>query len=155
MPTRYVRFTHPQQGQVLHGRVTPEGRVHVLSAAPWAGGRDTGEQLALEGLALQVPADASKVVCVGQNYRKHAEEMGKPVPVEPLIFLKPSTALNPAGRAIRLPRVSEEVHYEAELALVIGERVSGADEAQAQRAIWGLTCFNAVSYTHLTLPTKA
>jgi 2-keto-4-pentenoate hydratase/2-oxohepta-3-ene-1,7-dioic acid hydratase in catechol pathway len=143
--TRYVRFTHPGQGQSAHGRLTPEGRVHVLSAAPWAGGGETGEVLALEGLALLVPSEASKVVCVGQNYLKHAQEMGKPVPVEPLIFLKPSTALNPVGHPIRLPRVSEEVHYEAELALVIGERVSGADEAQAARAIWGLTCFNDVT----------
>ncbi|HET9450663.1 MAG TPA: Rv2993c-like domain-containing protein, partial [Aggregicoccus sp.] len=97
MTMRYVRFTHPERGQVLYGLVTPQQRVHVLSGAPWAGGSETGEQLALEGLALQVPSEASKVVCVGQNYRKHAEEMGKPVPVEPLIFLKPSTALNPVG----------------------------------------------------------
>ena len=145
MNTRYVRFTHPERGQAAYGRVTPQGRVHVLSAAAWAGGGETGEVLALEGLALLVPSDASKVVCVGQNYLKHAQEMGKPVPVEPLIFLKPSTALNPVGQPIRLPRVSEEVHYEAELALVIGERVSGADEAQAARAIWGLTCFNDVT----------
>jgi 2-keto-4-pentenoate hydratase/2-oxohepta-3-ene-1,7-dioic acid hydratase in catechol pathway len=144
-PSRYIRFTHPQEGRAVHGRVTSTGRVHVLSAAPWAAGEDTGEERVLDGLELLVPADASKVVCVGQNYRKHAEEMGKPVPAEPLIFLKPSTALNPASAPIRLPRVSEEVHYEAELALVIGERLSGADEAQAQRAIWGLTCFNDVT----------
>nr|WP_194941157.1 MULTISPECIES: fumarylacetoacetate hydrolase family protein [Myxococcaceae] len=140
-----MRFTHPESGEALHGRLGADGQVRVLSAAPWRKGAETGEVLALEGLALLVPADASKVVCVGQNYRKHAEEMGKPVPVEPLIFIKPSTALNPHGAPIRIPRVSEEVHYEAELALVIGERVSGADEAQAERAIWGLTCFNDVT----------
>lgn len=143
--TRYLRFTHPHSGLPAYGRVGRSGPVQLLTAAPWAGGRDAGESLPLEGLELLVPSDASKVVCVGQNYRKHAEEMGKPVPEEPLIFLKPSTALNPVGRPIRLPRVSGEVHYEAELALVIGERLSGVDEAQAQAGIWGLTCFNDVT----------
>lgn len=144
-PTRYVRFAHPHSGLPVYGRVGPAGPVQLLTAAPWAGGRDAGEAFALEALSLLVPSDASKVVCVGQNYRKHAEEMGKPVPVEPLIFLNPSTALNPAGRPIRLPRASSEVHHEAELALVIGERLSGVDEAQAQAGIWGLTCYNDVT----------
>ncbi|WP_164009584.1 fumarylacetoacetate hydrolase family protein [Pyxidicoccus trucidator] len=139
---RYCRFLH--EGRAHHGRV--EGtEVVVLSAAPWAGGKDTGLRRSLSSLTLLVPSDASKVVCIGQNYRKHAEEMGKPVPAEPLIFIKPSTALNGMGSPIRIPKASQEVHYEAELALVIGERVRNADEATAARAIWGLTCFNDVT----------
>ncbi|HZI14783.1 MAG TPA: fumarylacetoacetate hydrolase family protein [Myxococcus sp.] len=140
--TRYCRFQH--EGRAHYGRI--EGSdVVVLSAAPWAGGQDTGLRRALSGLQLLVPSEASKVVCIGQNYRKHAEEMGKPVPPEPLIFIKPSTALNGMGSPIRIPKASQEVHYEAELALVIGEKVKGADEATAARAIWGLTCFNDVT----------
>jgi 2-keto-4-pentenoate hydratase/2-oxohepta-3-ene-1,7-dioic acid hydratase in catechol pathway len=142
MTARYCRFLH--EGRAHHGRV--EGtEVVVLSAAPWAGGKDTGLRRSLSSLTLLVPSDASKVVCIGQNYRKHAEEMGKPVPAEPLIFIKPSTALNGMGSPIRIPKASQEVHYEAELALVIGERVRNADEATAARAIWGLTCFNDVT----------
>lgn len=139
---RYCRFLH--EGRANHGRV--EGNeVVVLSAAPWAGAKDTGLRRSLSSLTLLVPSDASKVVCIGQNYRKHAEEMGKPVPAEPLIFIKPSTALNGMRSPIRIPKASQEVHYEAELALVIGERVRNADEATAARAIWGLTCFNDVT----------
>ncbi|MBU8896149.1 2-hydroxyhepta-2,4-diene-1,7-dioate isomerase [Corallococcus sp. H22C18031201] len=142
MTARYCRFLH--EGRAHHGRV--EGNeVVVLTAAPWAGGKETGIRRLLGGLTLLVPSDASKVVCIGQNYRKHAEEMGKPIPSEPLIFTKPSTALNGHGSPIRIPRASQEVHYEAELALLIGERLKNADEATAARAIWGLTCFNDVT----------
>lgn len=141
-PTRFCRFEH--EGRANYGRI--EGKeVVVLTAAPWAGGKETGLRRSLQGLTLLVPSEASKVVCIGQNYRKHAEEMGKPVPPEPLIFIKPSTALNGARSPIRIPKVSEEVHYEAELALVIGEKLKNADEASAARAIWGLTCFNDVT----------
>ncbi|NVJ05548.1 fumarylacetoacetate hydrolase family protein [Myxococcus sp. AM001] len=139
---RYCRFLH--EGRAHHGRV--EGsEVVVLTAAPWAGAKETGIHRSLSSLTLLVPSDASKVVCIGQNYRKHAEEMGKPVPPEPLIFTKPSTALNGTGSPIRIPKASQEVHYEAELALVIGEKLKNADASTAARAIWGLTCFNDVT----------
>lgn len=140
--TRYCRFLH--EGRSWHGRI--EGNeVVVLSAAPWAGGKETGLRRSLATLTLLVPSEASKIVCIGQNYRKHAEEMGKPVPPEPLIFMKPSTSLNGPRSPIRIPKASEEVHHEAELGLVIGEKLKNADEATAARAIWGLTCFNDVT----------
>ncbi|WP_225411155.1 fumarylacetoacetate hydrolase family protein [Stigmatella hybrida] len=140
--TRYCRFLH--EGRAHPGRI--EGQeVVVLTAAPWAGGKETGLRRSLSSLTLLVPSEASKVVCIGQNYRKHAEEMGKPVPPEPLLFIKPSTALNGPRSPIRLPKASQEVHYEAELGLVIGERLKNADEATAARAIWGLTCINDVT----------
>src|SRR5689334_21753901 len=111
--TRYCRFLHA--GSPRFGRIEGE-RVVALSAAPWEGGKDTSLTVELAAQQLVVPSEASKVVCIGQNYRKHAEEMGKPFPAEPLIFIKPSTALNPHQAPIVLPKVSEEVHYEAELA---------------------------------------
>jgi 2-keto-4-pentenoate hydratase/2-oxohepta-3-ene-1,7-dioic acid hydratase in catechol pathway len=140
--TRYCRFLH--EGRSQYGRV--EGsEVAVLNGVPWAGGKETGLRRSLSGVTLLVPSEASKVVCIGQNYRKHAEEMGKPVPPEPLIFMKPSTSLNGPRAPIRIPKASEEVHYEAELGLVIGEKLKKVDEATAARAIWGLTCFNDVT----------
>lgn len=140
---RYCRF-EDQEGRACYGRVE-DSEVVVLSGPPWAGGTETAQRRALAGLRLLVPSEASKVVLIGQNYRKHAEEMGKSIPPEPLIFLKPSTALNAHGSPIVLPPASEEVHHEAELALVIGERLSRVDEATAARAIFGLTCFNDVT----------
>ncbi len=89
--------------------------------------------------------DASKVVAIGQNYAKHAAEMGKPVPAEPLIFMKPSTALNAHHAPIRIPPASLEVHHEAELALVIGRTLSRVSEAEAAAGIFGVTCFNDVT----------
>lgn len=120
-------------------------RVHVLSTAPWSAPHRTGEVHGLDEVRWLVPSDASKVVAIGQNYRKHAEEMGKTVPVEPLLFIKPSTALNAHGAPIVLPPASNEVHHEAELALVIGRRLSRATEAEAAEAIFALTCFNDVT----------
>ena len=140
--TRYCRFLH--EGRAHHGRI--EGtEVVVLNAAPWAGGKETGLRRALSLVTLLVPSEASKVVCIGQNYRKHAEEMGKPVPPEPLIFMKPSTALNGPRSPIRIPKASQEVHYEAELGLLIGEKLKSVDEATAARGIFGLTCINDVT----------
>ena len=140
--TRYCRFLH--EGRAHHGRIDGT-EVVVLNAAPWAGGKETGLRRSLSALTLLVPSEASKVVCIGQNYRKHAEEMGKPVPPEPLIFMKPSTSLNGHRSPIRIPKASEEVHYEAELGLLIGEKLKNVDEATAARGIFGLTCINDVT----------
>jgi 2-keto-4-pentenoate hydratase/2-oxohepta-3-ene-1,7-dioic acid hydratase in catechol pathway len=120
-------------------------RAHVLADAPWTTPHRTGEVVPLEGVRWRVPTTASKVVAIGQNYRKHAEEMGKPVPTEPLIFMKPMTALNAHGAPIVLPPASQEVHHEAELGLVIGRTLSRATEAEAADAIFAVTCFNDVT----------
>ncbi len=139
---RLCRFLH--RGAEAYGELEGD-RVFPLRAAPWLGVARAGGSVPLAEVQLLTPTDASKVVCVGQNYRKHAQEMGKPVPPEPLIFLKPSTALNAHGRPILLPPESQEVHHEAELALVIGRRLHRADERAAAEAIFALTCFNDVT----------
>ncbi len=122
-----------------------EPRVHVLSAAPWARPHRTGEVFELDATIWLVPSEATKVVAIGQNYRKHAEEMGKPVPVEPLIFMKPMTALNPHLGPIVMPPASNDVHHEAELGLVIGKTLTRATEAEAAEGIFAVTCFNDVT----------
>ncbi len=141
--TRYVR------AQTLAGPrycEVDQQTLWILTGAPWwVETRRTQESLPLAGTKLLAPADASKIVCVGQNYRKHAAEMGKPVPQEPLIFLKPPSALNGMDSPIVLPPASQEVHYEAELALVIGERLTRASEEEAARAIFAVSCFNDVT----------
>lgn len=122
----------------------------VLEGAPWdAAAPDLAPTLVpagkRESLKWLPVSPASKVVAIGQNYRKHAEEMGKSVPVEPLIFLKPSTALNAHEGSIVLPPASQEVHYEAELALVIGKKLTRASVEEAREGIFALTCFNDVT----------
>ena len=140
---RYCRFL--ADGQARFGQIEGD-TVRSITTAPWDG--DTlsyGSKWQLSEVELLVPSEASKIVAVGQNYRKHAEEMGKPIPAEPLIFIKPSTALNAHLRPIKLPEESWEVHHEAELALVIGRRLHRATEEEAAKGIFGLTCFNDVT----------
>lgn len=94
---------------------------------------------------LLVPCEPSKIICIGVNYRKHAEEMNKQVPDEPLVFSKPPTSLLPHDGTIILPLESEEIHYEAELAVVIGKRCRRVAAEDAQSVIFGYTLMNDVT----------
>jgi 2-keto-4-pentenoate hydratase/2-oxohepta-3-ene-1,7-dioic acid hydratase in catechol pathway len=87
------------------------------------------------------PADlpVGKVVCVGRNYAEHAKELNNPVPTEPLLFIKPSTAITSLADPVELRPSRGPVHYETELALLIGSSLSGkVDEAEARQAIVGV-----------------
>jgi 2-keto-4-pentenoate hydratase/2-oxohepta-3-ene-1,7-dioic acid hydratase in catechol pathway len=87
----------------------------------------------------------SKIVAIGTNYRKHAEEMGLPIPSEPLIFLKPATAVIGHDDVIRYPAMSSRVDYEAELGVVIKKRASQVEVKDAGDYILGYTCVNDVT----------
>ncbi len=118
----------------------------ILDGAPWwSGSRRTDDKRPLTGVKWLAPSDASKVVAVGQNYRDHAKEMGKEIPEEPRIFIKPSTALNGHESPIVLPPESNDVQHEAELGLIIGRRSHRADLDEAKSAIFAVTCFNDVT----------
>jgi 2-keto-4-pentenoate hydratase/2-oxohepta-3-ene-1,7-dioic acid hydratase in catechol pathway len=86
-----------------------------------------------------------KIVCVGLNYRDHAEEQGIELPSAPLLFAKWPNALIGPGEPIVIPRVSKQVDYEAELAVVIGECVRGVSEENALDSVRGYICLNDVS----------
>lgn len=87
----------------------------------------------------------SKIVCIGRNYAEHAKELGNEVPKEPLIFLKPPSALLPPGGTIILPSVSRQVEFEGEIGVVIGTRARRVREADAEAFIAGYTCVNDVT----------
>jgi 2-keto-4-pentenoate hydratase/2-oxohepta-3-ene-1,7-dioic acid hydratase in catechol pathway len=89
----------------------------------------------LEG---QTNLPVGKVVCIGRNYAEHAKELNNPVPDEPLLFIKPSTAIIPLSQSIALPQGRGGLHYETELAILIGERLTHASEADAGKAIAGV-----------------
>jgi 2-keto-4-pentenoate hydratase/2-oxohepta-3-ene-1,7-dioic acid hydratase in catechol pathway len=99
----------------------------------------------LSEVTLLAPTVPTKVVAVGRNYAAHARELGNQVPKEPLIFIKPSTAIVGPGAQIRLPEASKEVHYEAEMACVMGKALGRASAAEAREAIFGWTCLNDVT----------
>jgi 2-keto-4-pentenoate hydratase/2-oxohepta-3-ene-1,7-dioic acid hydratase in catechol pathway len=86
-----------------------------------------------------------KVICVGLNYRGHAEEQGAELPERPILFAKWPTALTGPGDPIVLPRISSEIDYEAELGVVIGARVKGVAADDALEAVRGYLCANDVS----------
>jgi 2,4-didehydro-3-deoxy-L-rhamnonate hydrolase len=86
-----------------------------------------------------------KIVCVGLNYRDHAEEQGTELPSAPLLFAKWPNALIGPGEPIVIPRVSTQVDYEAELGVVIGERVRGVSKENALDSVRGYICLNDVS----------
>jgi len=86
-----------------------------------------------------------KIVCVGLNYRDHAEEQGAELPAAPLLFAKWTTALVGPGEPIVVPPIVEKADYEAELGVVIGERVKGVSKENAFEAVRGYLCANDVS----------
>ena len=97
------------------------------------------------GYRVLAPVMPSKVVCVGLNYKDHAAEQNKPLPPEPLIFIKPSTSVIGPGDSIVLPPGAGRVDHEAEAAIVIGRRATRVKAADAHRYILGLTCINDVT----------
>lgn len=108
-----------------------------------------GEAIAGTGHRQLAPVLPSKIVCVGLNYRDHAAEVNKPLPDEPLLFIKPSTSVIGPGDPIVLPEGVGRVDHEAEVAVVIGRRAWKVREEEAGRHILGLTCVNDVTAREL------
>ena len=99
----------------------------------------------LAAVTLLAPVRPSKIVCVGLNYKDHAGEVGKALPPEPLLFLKPPSAVIGPGDPIRLPPGAGRIEHEAELGLVIGKRAHRVKAANAWDYILGLICVNDVT----------
>ncbi|HEX3931465.1 MAG TPA: fumarylacetoacetate hydrolase family protein, partial [Nocardioides sp.] len=106
----------------------------------------TGEQVPLADARLLAPViPRSKVVGIGKNYADHAAEMGGEAPAEPLIFLKPNTSVVGPGDPVVMPPQSAEVHYEGELAVVIGRLCKDVPPDQVADVIYGYTCADDVT----------
>jgi 2-keto-4-pentenoate hydratase/2-oxohepta-3-ene-1,7-dioic acid hydratase in catechol pathway len=104
----------------------------------------TFEQLPV-GARLLPPCSPTKIVCVGRNYAEHAKELGNEVPSEPLIFLKPPSSLIGHGESVVYPSISQNVHFEGELGVVIGRRAKHVRREEAMEYIKGYTCLNDVT----------
>lgn len=105
----------------------------------------TGVRQPLAEARLVAPVLPTKVVAIGRNYAEHAAELGNEVPEEPIVFLKPSTSVIGPGEPIAYPKVSEDVHYEAELAVVIGRVCRQVPRERVDEVIFGYTCANDVT----------
>src|SRR4051812_31042741 len=110
-------------------------------------GYTTGREVdgGLAAVTVHAPVQPSKMVCVGLNYRDHAAEMKKALPPEPLLFMKPPSAVLDPGAPIVIPSGIGLVHYESELAVVIGRRAHRVTQAHAWDYIFGITCLNDVT----------
>jgi 2-keto-4-pentenoate hydratase/2-oxohepta-3-ene-1,7-dioic acid hydratase in catechol pathway len=150
---RYARLS--LQGKPTFVALGPSGTAQVLSAAPWAGGTPTGQELAESALAparWSCPVQPSKIIGIGRNYKKHAKELGNEVPEEPLMFFKPPSSLVDPGGSVVLPPESVRVDHEGELVVVIGERLRRASLDEARRAVFGYSI--ACDVTARDLQTK-
>lgn len=87
----------------------------------------------------------TKIICVGLNYKDHAKEMKLALPKEPLLFMKPTTALIGPEEEIITPKMSERVEYEAELAIIIKDKIKDVEQKEVMKHIKGFTCFNDIT----------
>jgi len=139
---RLVRFD--ADGGPRWGMVEGE-RVYGLRGEPfadWECGAEIGQ---LDDVRLLAPAMATKIICVGLNYAAHADESSMDLPPEPLLFLKPPSSVIGPGAPILLPPQSERVDYEAEMAVVIGQRCRNVTPEEAWNYVLGVTCGNDVT----------
>ncbi len=134
-----------QYGQEAFYAVLEGETAYPLRGLPYETLEKDGRALPLAKLRLLAPVQPSKVVAVGLNYLDHIKEMNDPMPDEPVIFLKPPSAVIGPEDAIVRPKRSSRVDYEAEIAAVIGKRCKGLNYDQAKEAIFGFTCCNDVT----------
>ena len=120
--------------------------IREISAAPWRQWTESSRTSRLADVRLLAPVEPSKIVCIGRNYAAHAAELGNELPKEPLMFLKPSSAIIGPEEPIVLTRYSNRVDHEGELAIVMGRRCSHlSDSDDALAGVLGYTCLNDVS----------
>lgn len=139
---KLVRF---QEGATALYGVLEQDVIRVIEGDVFGTHRVTERVVPVAGVRLLAPCMPSKAVCVGLNYHDHAREMKLDLPAEPLIFLKPSSSLLGPDGAIEYPTISENLHFEAELAVVIKKQAKKISAATAADYILGYTCANDVT----------
>lgn len=127
------RFKHNHN--IFTGEVL-DNKVHALIG---------GREYSMDSVKVLPPCTPTKIVCVGLNYRDHAEEMKDSIPDEPVIFIKPPSSIIGINDNIVYPGQSQQVDYEAELGVVISRRTRHVKAQYAKDYILGYTCFNDVT----------
>ncbi|MBN2027941.1 MAG: fumarylacetoacetate hydrolase family protein [Actinobacteria bacterium] len=139
---KLARYLH--DGHIHFGIV--EGDVlHELERTPFSGIERRGRTCRLDEVELLPPVFPQKIVAVGLNYHDHAEEFDLDLPAEPVLFMKPPSALLAHGGEIVYPPMSERVDYEAELVLVCGAECRNIRPEEAPSCVLGYTCGNDVT----------
>src|ERR671919_935904 len=145
---RLVRFRFGDR--IATGAAEFEGdTIRVLKGTFFEDPLPTGEEVPFDDVRLLAPVLPSKLVAVGKNYAAHAAEFDSDVPEEPLLFLKPSTAVIGPNDPIRLLPISRRVDYEGELAVVVGRLARNVRAEDVSRFLLGFTCANDVTLRDL------
>jgi 2-keto-4-pentenoate hydratase/2-oxohepta-3-ene-1,7-dioic acid hydratase in catechol pathway len=140
---KYIRFLYREE--VCFGEVEDDN-VFILDRSYLdEGHKRTEATVKLNEVRLLTPVQPSKIICIGLNYAKHIEELGHTLHEDPVIFLKPLTTLIGPEDEILLPKMSQQVEYEAELVVVIGKTLKDVPEDQVLDSIFGYTCGNDVT----------
>ncbi len=140
---KIYRFEH--SGRISYG-VLKEDSLFSVRGSIFGSWEVEPTGIPLSDVTVLPPVEPSKIVGVGLNYKDHAIERGKPLPAEPLLFLKPSSAVIGPNEIIAYPRMSKRVDYEGELAVIIKKRAHLLDEKErVEDYILGYTCFNDVT----------
>lgn len=141
---RYIRF---RTANGVAWGIFEEGRVAEISSNPACGYEMTDKYYELSQTKLLAPVEPGKIVCVGLNYRDHVKESqsATKVPEDPVLFLKPPSAVIGPGEKIIYPEMAERVDYEAELGIIVGRKCHQVAEVEAEDYIFGFTCANDVT----------
>jgi len=145
---KIVRFE--AAGEIKFG-ILDGAEIKVVEGDIFSDYQISQEVISLEAVKLLSPCVITKAVCVGLNYYGHALEMKLPLPEKPLLFLKPSSALNHPGGEIEYPKISKNLHYEAEFAVVIKKQARNVKAEEAADYILGYTCANDVTARDIQL----
>lgn len=139
---KYVRFDNGHK--VAYG-LLEEDKVVLLDGCIFGKWEKTDKQYDLKDVKLLAPCEPSKVVGVGINYKEVVNKKGDPMPEEPIIFLKPSTSVIGPDEAIISPKGIKELNYEAELVVVIKDKIKDVRIDNAKNHILGYTCGNDIT----------
>ncbi|WP_327353201.1 fumarylacetoacetate hydrolase family protein [Streptomyces sp. NBC_01304] len=144
---RIARFSI--DGNVAFGAVEGAGPddlvLDIIKGIPYADFELSGVKVPLSKVRLLPPVIGNKIVAYGRNYADHAKELGNEVPEAPFAFFKPTTSMIGSGDAIEYPSFSNELHHEAELAVVIGRMCREVPRERVKDVIFGYTCANDVT----------
>lgn len=143
---KIVRFITKGGKGPFYG-VYKNGKVELFEASPFTTDlfKRADKVYSEDEIRFLAPCVPTKVVAIGLNYKDHAEELGMPLPEEPLIFLKPPSSVIGPMEEIICPKMSNQVEYEAELAVIIGKRAKDVSEKEASNYILGYSCLNDVT----------
>jgi len=140
-----VKIVRYADGNIRYGRLEADGTIIPLRSSPFESLETSGPATHLDKVRLLAPIEVRSIIGVGLNYAKHAQEAKQPLPTTPMLFMKPLDAVIGPGAPIIYPRQGQNVHYEGELAVVIGRTERRVSERDALSYVLGYTCGNDVS----------